>query len=62
MYRRNRKPRKKGAAVFCDAFFNLTVLRILILRQYRLVLLADLLPVEYLEECFDVIRAQVLIF
>lgn len=61
MYRRNRKARKKSAAVFCDAFSYFTVLRTLSLRQYRLVLLRDLLPVEHLEECLHIIRAQVLI-
>ena len=61
VYRTKHKARKKGAAVFCDAFFYLTVVRTLPLRQYRLVLLRNLLPVEYLEEGLYVIRAQVLI-
>ena len=64
VYRTKRKSRKKGAAVFCDAFLIscfYAVFVTAILCEYRLVLLRNLLPVEYLEECLYVIRAQVLI-
>ncbi len=53
-------PAKKAPQSSATPFY-LTVFRTLPLRQYRLVLLRNLLPVEYLEECLYVIRAQVLI-
>ena len=64
MCRTRRNARKKGAAVFCDAFllsYFDAVFVAALLCEYRLVLLRDLLPVEHLEECLYIVRAQILI-